>query len=98
MPRIKANFELRFLLRKTQSPLGFPQFQVLLLVQPYSKELVLGGRDGQMILAGMSGAVDSPLALKPELPALPITSWLHCIRLENQICSADEEQAALQLL
>ena len=100
MPRIKANFELLFLLRKTQSPLlGFPQaFQVLLLVQPYSKELVLGGRDGQMILAGMSGAVDSPLALKPELPVLPITSWLHCIRLENQICSADEEQAALQLL
>ena len=44
MPRIKANFELRFLLRKTQSPLGFPQFQVLLLVQPYSKELVLGGQ------------------------------------------------------
>ena len=51
-----------------------------------------------MILAGMSGAVDSPLALKPELPVLPITNWLHCIGLENQICSADEEQAALQLM
>ena len=92
MPRIKANFELLFLLRKTQSPLlGFPQaFQVLLLVQPYSKELVLGGRDGQMILAGMSGAVDSPLALKPELPALPTAhhklAALHWFREPNMFC------------
>ena len=82
--------------------MGFPQFQVLLLVQPYSKELVLGGRDEQMILAGMSGAVDSPLALKPELTALPTAhhklAALLWFRTKYVTSSADEEQTALQLL
>ena len=55
-----------------------------------------------MILAGMSGAVDSPLALKPELTALPTAhhklAALLWFRTKYVTSSADEEQTALQLL